>query len=164
MHKLFGKIAVQESKVVRESVMRVRSMSICLMIFAVWSFGALADGIGTSSPEGLVSQWVSTVVSGDDNAVARILAPEFQLVRGSGTAHDAESYVSGGLPKIADSPKIDRIVGTAAGDLQVVRYWLVVDSAVDGQAMQRRAPRLTVFRRIGDRWFVSAHANFAQLR
>jgi ketosteroid isomerase-like protein len=51
-----------------------------------------------------------------------------------------------------------------SGDLLVVRYWLVINQTIDGTPMAQRAPRLTVFRRDGDRWLVVAHANFASAR
>ena len=53
------------------------------------------------------------------------------------------------------------LVATAADGLMVARYVLVVDETLDGRTLTRRAPRLTVFRRDGDRWLVVAHANFA---
>jgi ketosteroid isomerase-like protein len=46
----------------------------------------------------------------------------------------------------------------------VVRYVLSLNATVDGKEEQRSAPRLTVFRRDGDRWLVVAHANFARLQ
>ena len=42
----------------------------------------------------------------------------------------------------------------------VVRYELIVDEIIDGKRIDRRAPRLTVFRQVGDAWLVVAHANF----
>ena len=50
--------------------------------------------------------------------------------------------------------QIGDIVVTGSRDLMVVRYFL------DGQRVDHRAPRPTVFRKHGDRWILSAHSNF----
>ncbi len=115
--------------------------------------------------EGLraVTAWVGAVTSGDRETVAAVLAPEFQIVRDNGVAYDRDRYLAVGLPKIAATPPISDLVATGTGDLMVVRYVLVIDATVGGAAMQQKAPRLTVFRRDGDRWLVSAHANFAAI-
>jgi ketosteroid isomerase-like protein len=56
------------------------------------------------------------------------------------------------------------VVATASGDLLIARYQLVIQETIDGTPIAQRAPRLTVFRRDGDRWLVVAHANFADAR
>jgi ketosteroid isomerase-like protein len=111
-----------------------------------------------------VTAWVAAVASGDKDRVAAILAPEFQIVRDNGVAYDRDQYLASGLPKIAGTPKVDELVATMTGDVLVVRYVVILDATVSGgAAMQARAPRLTVFRRDGDKWLVSAHANFAAI-
>ncbi len=110
-----------------------------------------------------VELWVAAVTSGDKDAVAAVLAPEFQIVRDNGVAYDRARYLASGLPKIAAPPPVSDLVATGAGDMMVVRYVLSIDATVGGAAMQARAPRLTVFRRVGGKWLVSAHANFAAI-
>ncbi len=110
-----------------------------------------------------VEMWIATVLSADVEAVAAILAPEFQIVRGSGARYDAAGYVADGLGSAArgDIPIVEDIEATADGDLMVVSYWLVLDVVENGTTLTRRAPRMTVFRQIDGVCRVSAHANFA---
>ncbi len=98
----------------------------------------------------LVEGWTAAVTSGDADRVASVLAPEFQLMRQSGAAYDAEAYVAGGFPAIAKAPAVEDVVETGDGDIRVVRYWLVIDETVDGAALTRRcaaADRLPADRR-----------------
>ncbi|MEM9999387.1 MAG: nuclear transport factor 2 family protein [Pseudomonadota bacterium] len=120
-----------------------------------------AGGLDGDDGPSLVKSWSETVTSGDKAAVAAILAPEFQLMRGSGRHYDAAAYVAGALPQIAAPPTIDLVQVTQGEDVIVVTYQLNIEADVDGVAMTRQAPRLTVFRQIDGDWFVSAHANFA---
>ncbi len=123
---------------------------------------ARADGSGLQDEANkAVSSWVAAVTSGDKSVVAAVLAPEFQIVRDNGVAYDRDQYLAGDLPKIAAPPPVSELVATGGGDVMVVRYVLTIDATVGGAAMQARAPRLTVFRRVGGKWLVSAHANFA---
>ena len=125
---------------------------------------ARADGSGLQNEAGkAVATWVAAVTSGDRSAMAAVLAPEFQIVRDNGVAYDRDRYLAGDLPKIAAPPPVSELVATGAGDVMVVRYVLTIDATVGGAAMQARAPRLTVFRRVGGKWLVSAHANFAAI-
>ncbi len=110
-----------------------------------------------------VAAWVAAVTSGDEETVAAALAPEFQIVRDNGVAYDRAEYLAGGLPKIATPPPVSDLVATGEGDVMVVRYVLTISATVDGAPMQARAPRLTVFRRVGTKWLVAAHANFAAI-
>ncbi len=123
-----------------------------------------ADGSGLQNEATkAVAAWVAAVTSGDKGAVAAVLAPEFQIVRDNGIAYDRDQYLAGELPKIATSPPVSELVATGEGDVMVVRYVLTINATVDGAPMQARAPRLTVFRRDGGKWLVSAHANFAAI-
>jgi ketosteroid isomerase-like protein len=45
----------------------------------------------------------------------------------------------------------------------VARYLLVAKQTRDGVAVEITAPRLSVFRKHGDRYRILAHANFAAL-
>ena len=138
-------------------------MKIMIALSAILMLAGSVHGSGLSGDDGpsLVQSWSDAVTSGDEAAVAAILAPEFQLVRGSGQHFDAAAYVAGALPHIAEPPTIDLLQVTQDGDVMVVSYQLTIEADVDGVAMTRQAPRLTIFRQIDGDWFVSAHANFA---
>ena len=111
-----------------------------------------------------VQAWASAVASGNAETVREFLAPEFQILRSDGKAYDKAEYLAGGMSKIDAIISVQDVVATAHGNLMVVRYVISLKASAAGEAMQRRAPRLTVFRRDGDRWLVVAHANFAQLQ
>jgi hypothetical protein len=107
--------------------------------------------------------WWSALVAGTADAIGAVLAPEFQIMRADGTAYDKEGYLASALPKVAAIPSFSHMAVTAHGDLLVTRYWVTVTEMRDGKAVEAHAPRLTAFRREGDAWLVSAHANFAAL-
>ena len=135
-----------------------------LATLGIGTMQARAEGSGLQNEAGkAVAAWVAAVTSGDKSAVAAVLAPEFQIVRDNGIAYDREQYLAGELPKITTPPPVSELVATGEGDVMVVRYVLTIDATVDGAAMQARAPRLTVFRRVDWKWLVSAHANFAAI-
>jgi hypothetical protein len=46
----------------------------------------------------------------------------------------------------------------------VTRYVAKVRETRDGKVVETTAPRLTVFRKDGDKWLAVAHGNFAELR
>ncbi len=135
-----------------------------LAALGIGSTQARADDSGLQSAASkAVASWVAAVTSGDKSAVAAVLAPEFQIVRDNGVAYDRDQYLASNLPKIATPPPISDLVATGEGDVMVVRYVLTIDATVNGAAMQAKAPRLTVFRQVGGKWLVSAHANFAAI-
>jgi ketosteroid isomerase-like protein len=111
-----------------------------------------------------VEAWASAVASGNAEIVRKFLAPEFQILRSDGKAYDKAQYLAGGMSKIDSIISVQDVFATEHGDLMVVRYVISLKASADGGTMQRSAPRLTVFRRNGDRWLVVAHANFAQLQ
>ena len=59
----------------------------------------LASGLDTEAKKA-VESWVGAVASGDANAIRAVLAPEFQIVRSDGSAHDFAGYLAGGMEKI----------------------------------------------------------------
>ncbi len=155
-----------------EEPMKRLSMRLAAAIAALAMLVAVSIGMAPASAAGsglqdeaskAVDLWVAAVTSGDKDAVAAVLAPEFQIVRDNGVAYDRDQYLASDLPKIAAPPPIGELVATGAGDVMVVRYVLTIDATVNGAAMQARAPRLTVFRRVDGAWLVSAHANFAAI-
>jgi ketosteroid isomerase-like protein len=154
-------------KAVREGLgnaaggLRLRLLGSLVLAIAALAGPGLADGIKGESAEEILSAWTEAVTSGDADRVASVLAPEFQLMRGDGTGYDKASYIAGGFPVIDAPPGIENIVETRDGDIRVMSYWLVLDAAVEGGKLTQHAPRLTVFRKIGGAWYVTAHANFA---
>ena len=142
----------------------VTAALVMLTVAALGGVRAHAEG-GALQAEGMraVTAWVAAVTSGDRDAVAAVLAPEFQIVRDNGVAYDRDQYLASDLPKIAAPPPVSELVATGAGDVMVVRYVLTINATVGGAPMQARAPRLTTFRRDGEKWLVSAHANFAAI-
>jgi hypothetical protein len=107
--------------------------------------------------------WWGALVSGTPEAIGAVLAPEFQIMRADGTAYDKKGYLASGLPKVAAIPQFSHVAVTAHGDLLITRYWVTVNETRNGKVVVAHAPRLTVFRREGDSWLVTAHANFATL-
>jgi ketosteroid isomerase-like protein len=110
-----------------------------------------------------VEAWLDAVLVGTPEALSAVLAPEFQIQRANGTGHDRAGYIEGGAAQLAEFSASDLIV-TRYEDILVVRYTLVVSETIDGQPVERTAPRLTVFRYGDGRWLVVAHANFAEVQ
>ncbi len=131
-----------------------------MMTFLATATPIQAAGIDASGAADVVRAWSDAVVSGDPARVDAILAPEFQILRGSGAHMDHAGYVASDLPEIAEPPGFELLQATEADGVMVVSYILNIDATVDGQVMQRRAPRLTVFRKIEGDWYVVSHANF----
>lgn len=130
------------------------------------AYANLGQGLATGIDDeaaAVVRGWVEAVASGDEAAVRDILAPEFQIVRQDGTAYNAVEYVARDIPRIESVFGIEDLVATAFGDHMVVRYALDLEETVAEGQIAGSAPRLTVFRREGDRWLLVAHANFAKV-
>ncbi len=123
-----------------------------------------ADEALTETARAQISAFVEGVISGPD-AVAPLLAPEFQIMRSNGIGYDRAGYVGRGAGSVNARPRygLADIVATADGDLLVTRYFLEIEETIDGKSVTKRAPRLTVFRKFGDAWKVSAHGNFAHV-
>jgi ketosteroid isomerase-like protein len=150
-----------------ETTMRDRVVLAIAVVGGLIAFNAAAEeGTTMTAAHQAVTVFVETVASGEVSALEAILAPEFQILRANGGGYDREGYLASELPAIDKSSewRLEDVVATASGDLLVVRYWLVINQTIDGTPMAQRAPRLTVFRRDGDRWLVVAHANFASAR
>ena len=94
--------------------------------------------------------------------LAPILAPEYQIMRTNGVGYDRDGYLNRGAGTVSAQPDFSHedLVVTAADDVLVVRYFLRIDETIDGKPVKKRAPRLTVFRKIGDVWKVVSHSNF----
>ena len=137
--------------------------AIALMALLLGGVSARAEDATDAAARMAVATFVEAVASGDRVELDAVLAPEFQLLRADGAGYDRAEYLASERPVIDTSQQWHQedLVATAADGLMVARYVLVVDETLDGRTLTRRAPRLTVFRRDGDRWLVVAHANFA---
>jgi hypothetical protein len=122
------------------------------------------DSIEPITSRTAIAAFVEGVISGPD-AVAPLLAPEYQIMRSNGVGYDRAGYIGRGAGSVNARPKyaLADIVATEDGGVLVTRYTLEIEETSDGKPVTRRAPRLTVFRKIGGEWRVSAHANFAQV-
>jgi len=106
--------------------------------------------------------WADALYSGDPARVAEVLAPEYMIVRSDGTGYGKDDYLEV-LPKQAIRSQFDNIVAQRHGDLMVLRYTISTNQTILGQAVEAVSPRLSVFRKDGDRWLMVAHASFAKL-
>ena len=106
--------------------------------------------------------WADALATGDPAKIEKVLAPEFQIVRSNGSGHDKTSYLTS-LPKQRIRSKFSDIVATGAGDIMVLRYRIETDQTIEGKEVKGISPRLSVFRKVNDRWLISAHANFSAL-
>jgi ketosteroid isomerase-like protein len=132
------------------------------IVFTAHAASAQNAGIQAEGAQA-VAAWVAAVSSGDKDTVAAILAPEFQILRDNGVTYDRDGYLASNLPKIDAPLQVDELFATGGGDAMVVRYVLVGRLTVDGAEVAAEAPRLTTFRRDGDKWMVASHANFAHI-
>lgn len=122
--------------------------------------GAVA--VSETEAHAVLDPWGQTLFEGDPARVAETLAPEFQVLRANGVGQGKAEYLQA-LPRKAKPNVFSQIVGTRGGDVMVLRYLSDSEQEILGQAVQGVSPRLSVFRRQGERWLMVAHANFAQL-
>jgi hypothetical protein len=139
-------------------------------IIALAGISALAAGAADAaepiSPEEALKAldpWADAIVTGDPAVVEKVLAPEFQILRSDGSGHDKESYLKS-LPKQRIRSQYSDIIATGTDNVMVIRYQIDTDQTIEGKEVKGISPRLSVFRRDGDRWLISAHANFAALK
>lgn len=121
---------------------------------------ALADEQLDSQAEAAMVAFTEAVASGN---VAGILAPEYQIMRSNGIGYDRSEYIDEVKGIDIEAYHYDDIVATSADDIMVVRSILTINETFDGKEVERRAPRLTVFRLVDGAWKVVSHANFAQV-
>jgi hypothetical protein len=142
-----------------------------LSLLALAGFSVLAAGASPAhAAEALTEQaartaldpWIKAIFSGDPAQVDAVLAPEYQILRADGTGHDKAGYLKA-LPKHHTPSEFSEIIATGNDSLMVIRYRIETDQTVDGKTVKGVSPRLSVFRKDGDRWLLSAHANFAPL-
>ncbi|WP_421695671.1 nuclear transport factor 2 family protein [Aestuariivirga sp.] len=118
--------------------------------------------VSDSEAQAAIDSFPEAVFSGDPAKVDQVLAPEFQLLRSDGKSNDKVSY-PGALPKHKERPATSELKVTGHGSVLVTIYSIKTDQTIGGQPVQSISPRLSVFRKEGDRWLISAHANFAQI-
>ena len=123
---------------------------------------AEAAPVGESAALAALLPWIQAVAEGDRDAVGRLLAPEFQILRSDGTGYDKAGYLAA-LPQHLRMPEVRDVRAQGDGDLLVIRYAINADQIVGGQAMHGTAPRLSTLRREGEAWLMVAHANFARI-
>jgi len=107
--------------------------------------------------------WADALLTGDPAVIEKVLAPEFQILRSDGSGHDKTSYLKS-LPRQRVRSKFSDVIATGTADVMVLRYHIDTDQTIEGKEVKGISPRLSVFRRDGDRWLISAHANFAALK
>jgi len=109
-----------------------------------------------------LNPWADALFSGDPQKIAKVLAPEYQILRSDGTGYDRDSYLRS-LPKQRARSTFKDIKATGNDELLVVRYMIETDQTINGQSVEPISPRLSVFRKDGSQWLMVAHANFAKL-
>lgn len=124
---------------------------------------AATDKIPPEEALKALDPWADALLTGDPAVIEKVLAPEFQILRSDGSGHDKASYLKS-LPRQRVRSKFSDIVATGTADVMVLRYHIDTDQTIDGKEVKGISPRLSVFRKDGDRWLISAHANFAALK
>ncbi|NKB49668.1 MAG: DUF4440 domain-containing protein [Alphaproteobacteria bacterium] len=121
---------------------------------------AVADDMMDEARAALV-EFTEAVLAGPD-VLAPLLAPEYQIMRTNGVGYDRDGYLNRGAGSVNAQPDFSHedLVVTVDDDVMVVRYFLRIDETIDDKPVKKRAPRLTVFRKIDDIWKVVAHSNF----
>ena len=135
-----------------------------LVCCALAVVGAGSVHAADTKAKAVIMAWIQAVASGEKKIIAAVLAPEFQILRADGVGHDKAAYVAGGAAKITRILDISDVIATRQDNLLVTRYMLGVTETIKGHKVQKKAPRLTVFRRAGAHWLVVAHANFARIK
>ena len=118
--------------------------------------------VSEAEAQGAIDSFLEAVFSGDPAKVDQVLAPEFQILRSDGKNDDKVSYL-GALPKHKNRPATSGLKATGHGGVLVTTYSIKTDQTIGGQPVEAVSPRLSVFRKEGDRWLIAAHANFAQI-
>ena len=118
--------------------------------------------VSEAEAQGAIDSFLEAVFSGDPAKVDQVLAPELQILRSDGKSDDKVSYL-GALPKHKERPATSRLKVTGHGSVFVATYSIKTDQTIGGRPVEAISPRLSVFRKEGNRWLIAAHANFAQI-
>ncbi len=135
-----------------------------LMVLMINSAFAHVDQNKTA--RALLIAFTEAVISGSQEVLGSMLAPEYQIMRTNGVGFNRKDYLERGIASLSFKPNYrhEDLHVTENGGVMVVRYYLNINETIDGVAIEKRAPRLTVFRRIDGKWKVVAHSNFATAR
>ena len=121
-----------------------------------------AGGPSEAEARAAILGWLDALANHDAATVAKVLAPEFQIMRSDGSGYDSTDYLAN-LPKFNGKPEIMDLAFSGNGDLLVARYKLKLEQKIGDKPVRSLAPRLSVFRKGGAGWLIVAHANFAQI-
>lgn len=154
--------------------MILRKLTVALAVAGLLAAGAstlVAPALGPAAAETqenlaaqarpAVEAWLDAVYKRDPALLDAVLAPEFQLMRADGTSFDKAGYIASTLPIFETAPQVEELVVTGSAELFVARYLVTAEQMRDGKHLQTTAPRLSVFRKDGDKYLLVAHANFA---
>jgi len=129
---------------------------------AMTASGALGQNASEKDALEALNPWADALFSGDAAAIAKVLAPEYQIVRSDGTGFDKTTYMKT-LPNQRVRSKFSDIVATRTGDVMVMRYRITTEQTIEGKKLEAVSPRLSVFRKAGGTWLLVSHANFGRL-
>lgn len=146
----------------REAALGLLAGAVGFGLMAGPGVAASGEAITPDEARQTILNWIAALATNDAAAVAKLLAPEFQIMRANGKVFTKESYLKGLSGRRAD-PKINEMSVTSHGDVAVVCYILSIDETLNGKAVQSLAPRLTVLRKGEAGWLIAAHANFAHI-
>ena len=155
--------------------MNFRKLNLALAVAGLLAAGAVLTGpIAGFGPTVAIAQsdleaqarpaveaWLNAVYKRDPAMLDAVLAPEFQLMRADGTTFEKAGYIASTLPIFETAPEVQDLAITGTEDLFVARYLVNAKQTRDGVALQTTAPRLSVFRKDGDKYLLVAHGNFA---
>jgi hypothetical protein len=117
----------------------------------------------THAARRLVVRFFASLERKDVAGLRRFLSPAFQVERADASGSGKAAYLKN-LPTI-EKFRIRHLHGTQAGRVLVARYRATVKGVVNGHPYTPGpAPRLSAFDWTGNRWQLSAHANFNPLK
>ncbi len=143
---------------------------VALAVFAIMTLGAAAcssdDGASApklSQPEQtgreLTTKFITLIAKKDITGLEGFLSDAFTLQRANGTFADKASYLKN--PAVINEFEITNVTAKVAGSALVVRWDLIVNEIINGQAYKGQpAPRLSTFLWNDGNWQIVSHANF----
>ena len=87
------------------------------------------------------------------------MADHFQLSLGSGHGFKKDEALKV-APEVNSPAVVSNMIITRSESIIVARYDVEVEQMIEGELQSRMAPRLTVFERHEDGWYITAHASF----
>ena len=108
----------------------------------------------------LVTEYLTILQREDTAALAKFLAPAFQLQRADGTGADKREYLADPATVTAFTIA-ETLTARQDGDVLTVRWGVGVDSVINGAVQASgTAPRLSTFVWRDGRWRLVSHGNF----